>query len=142
LFAPRAKPHEKDLGRIDLSVKGSKCESAFRWNSYYPGLVLYLSDTNGAAKAVGANPDWPLVIQLDAFDGKKVVASTAITREQLVFANWTLPATCLLMRTPEGFFDSFRAGHSYRFVLTISQEEKNLGSTKVSMHWITGADSM
>ena len=33
---------------------------------------------------------------------------------------------------PEGFFDSFRAGHSYRFV-TVSQEEKSLGDARVSM---------
>lgn len=41
-----------------------------------------------------------------------------------------------------GFFDSLRAGHTYKFVLTVSQEEKSLGSGKVMMHWITGADSM
>src|SRR5262245_26008852 len=89
--APRVQSHEKDLGAIDLSVRGSKCESAFRWNSYYPGLVLFLSATNGAAGTIGANPDWPLIIQLDAFDGSKVIASTQITKEQLVFANWAAP---------------------------------------------------
>jgi hypothetical protein len=142
LFAPRARSHEKDLGHIDLSTKGSKCEGVFRWNSYYPGLVLFLSDTNGATRTIGANPDWPLVVSLDVLDGRRAVASTSITRDRLVFANWNAPATCLLVRAPNGFFGPLRAGHSYRFVLTVSQEEKSLGSAKVVVHWITGADSM
>jgi hypothetical protein len=135
-------PHDKALGSIDLSVSGSKCEGVFRWSSSYPSLVLYFSDTNGPSETVGGNPDWPISVQVEVFDGSKEVASSPITREQLVFANWTEPATCLLVQTPNGFFDSLRAGHAYKFVLTVSQEQKSLGSARVAMHWVAGGDSM
>lgn len=134
--------HEKALGSIDLSAKGSKCESRFRWNSHGVGLQLLFSDTNGVGKPAGANPDWPLVMQLEVFNGAKLVTNTPITREQMVFADCTAPETCLLLRTPEGFDGSLRAGHSYKFVLTVTQGEKSLGPAKVSMCWITGGDSL
>jgi hypothetical protein len=79
------------------------------------------------------------------------------------FANWYLPATCFLLRTPElnGHFPAghvegtpysdsesaeisgpLHAGHRYKFVLTVLHEEKELGTAKVEMHWVTGGDSM
>jgi hypothetical protein len=79
------------------------------------------------------------------------------------FANWYLPATCFLLRTPElngqaptnhvegtpytdsemaQIYGPLHSGHLYKFVLTVLQEEKGLGLAKVEMHWVTGGDSM
>jgi hypothetical protein len=130
--------HDKNMGRIDLSARAANCESVSKWNSYNPGFVLLLSDTNGAARPFGANPDWALVMRLDVIDKStgKLVATCRIAKEQIEFANWYVPATCLLLRTPK-LDGILQADHSYKFVLTVLQEEKNFGSAKVFMHWLT-----
>ena len=134
--------HNRYLGSIDLSSKGAKCESVFQWNSYFPSLSLALSDTNGATRPVGTNPsDWPLAVQLEVFDGDKLVVSSHIGQRRMVFSNWNLPATGLVLLTPD-FDNTLHAGRSYKFVLSVLQEENNLGTAKVYAVWATGGDSM
>jgi hypothetical protein len=139
LFAPHPHSHETYLGTIDLSAKQSKCEGVFRWNSHGPGLELVLLSTTRPA---GSRPD-SLAIQVEVFDTSdgRLVSSRYITREHIVFGHWNAHKTYLAPDDSQ-LFETLQAGHSYRFVVTVLQEEDNLGSAKVYMGWVTGGDSM
>jgi hypothetical protein len=143
LLAPRPHSHQKDLGHIDLSLKGAKCETKVRWPAPYPSLALTLSDTNGGMRASGAHPDWPLNIQMDFIDehSGKTVLSSHITKDKIEFAVWHLPATCLSVPLAD-WYDVLQKGHTYRLVMTVLQEQKDLGSANISLEWVTGGDSM
>jgi hypothetical protein len=138
-----AEHHEKDLGYIDLSSKGAKYETTVRWPDPYPSLALTLSDTNGGMTASGTHPDWPLIIQMDFIDehSGKTVVSSHITKDQMEFAVWHLPATCLSIPLAD-WYDVLQKGHSYKFVMTVLQEQPDLGSARISIEWVTGGDSM
>jgi hypothetical protein len=143
LFAPRPHSHVKDLGHIDLSLIGAKYETTVRWPDPCPSLALTLSDTNGGMRASGTHPDWPLIIQIDFIDENtgKTVVSSHITKDQMEFAVWHLPATCLSIPLA-GWYDVLQKGHSYKLVMTVLQEQKDLGSANISLEWVTGGDSM
>lgn len=142
-FAPHPKSHSKQVATIDLSAKGGKCDTTFRWPDRFPSLALTLSDTNGATRAFGTHPDWPLVFQLDVVDKRSgaVAVSTKLTKDQMEFACWHPPATCLAVAMAN-WYNVLQEGRSYRLVLTVLQEQRELGSAKVTLEWVTGGDSM
>lgn len=142
-FAPHPESHTKHLATIDLSAKSGKCDTTFRWPDPYPSLALTLSDSNGATRAFGTHPDWPLELQLDVVDKRSgaVAVSTKITKDQMEFANWDPPATCLAVALAN-WYNVLQKGHSYRLVLTVLHEQKELGPARVTLQWVTGGDSL
>jgi hypothetical protein len=139
-------PNEKYFGRIDLTTKGAKCESAFRWNASRPSLKFRLDQINASVKPIGANPDWVLglVFRLDVFDKNKFVTSCQLDRKQMDWEKLYLPEDCLALSIPDDASSVLQTGHSYKFVLTVLQEEKNLRNAKVWMCWVSAgiSDSM
>ena len=134
---------DKKLGTIDLSTAGSTCNTAFRWNQHFPGLAFVVRDGKGNTHSTGQRPDWPLALQLDILDagsGAKV-ASSIITKEQMVFANWHLPDTCFLYNSPntQKWERLLVPGHSYDFTVTVLQPVTGLGNAEVDMHWVEGS---
>jgi hypothetical protein len=109
---------------------------------------LVLSDTNGAVIASEGKPNSPIVIQVDAFDKSsgKLVLSRRVTKEHMYYQCWLehgkwMPETSVLMDIQERYGD-FQEGHSYKFVLTVLQEAKDLGPAKVFIQWFVGGDSI
>ena len=143
VFAPHPESHSKQVATLDLSAKGGKCDVTFRWPDPYPSLALTLSDTNGEARAFGTHPDWPLALQLDVIDKHSgaTVVSTKLTKDQLDFACWHPPGTCLAIAMAD-WYNVLQEGRSYRLVMTVLQEQKELGRAKVTLEWVTGGDSM
>jgi hypothetical protein len=138
LGMPRS--HDRNLGRIDLSSKGSRCEGVFRWNSHEPSLELLLLGANARGRPLGSNPVMLLVIQLDIFDQDKLVMSSQLGRNQVECPyerSWSGGPRLVLARESNSF-KVLQAGHSYKFVLTVLQEEKDLGSADVYMYWSSG----
>jgi hypothetical protein len=137
-------PHDRHLGRIDLSLKGARCEGRFRWNSHGPNLELRLSKTNALVKPIGTNSVQPLVVQLDVFDKDKLVMSSQLDPKLIGYPSVYFPVTRLVLPTSHDASSVLQAGHSYKFVLTVLQEKKNLGFANVYMSWVTAGtkDSM
>lgn len=138
-----AESHEKDLGHIDLSLKGAKYETTIKWPDSHPSLALTLSDTNGSMRASGTSPDWPLIIQMDFIDelSGKTVVNSLITKNEMEFAVWHLPATCVSIPLAN-WYGVLQKGHTYKLIMTVSQEQKDLGSARISINWVTGGDSL
>jgi hypothetical protein len=135
--------HSVSVGRINLSEKGSECQTRFKWSYHYtPEMLLVLTDTNGATRPFRAHPDWPIVIQLEVIDtdGGQTVLSNHVTQADMTFMQSDSPSTCLsfpIVRQPE----NLEADHRYKFVLTVVQEVKGLGFAHAYMWWVVG-DSM
>jgi hypothetical protein len=126
------------LGSLDLSTRGATCEGLFTWNMHFPVPALILSDADGATRPFGENPKWPLAIQVDVFDlSGKLVATCPVARDKIQFANWYVPKTCLELTTTQCFRE-LEDGRSYKVRLTVTHEEKRLGTAKVIMTWVVG----
>ena len=103
---------------------------------------MVLADVNGAARVARVHPaDWPLRIQVDLIDpdNGQTVASFYRWHAGFTFTNWHLPATTLAMPL-EGEYGKLRMGHSYKMVLTVLDEMKDLGSAKASVRWVKGEE--
>jgi hypothetical protein len=67
--------------------------------------------------------------------------STQITKDKMEFAVWYVPATCFAIAMAD-WYSVLQEGRSYKLVMTVLQEQKDLGPARVSVEWVTGGDSM
>jgi hypothetical protein len=126
------------VGRLDLSTRGATCEGTFTWNMHFPSPALILSDTDGAKRPIGENPNWALDLQVEVYDvSGKLVATCSLARDKIQFANWYVPKTCLSLNT-SGCLGALEDGRSYKIRFTVTHEEKGLGFAEVIMTWVVG----
>jgi hypothetical protein len=148
VFLPACGPSSEShqLGTIDLSTAGSKCDAVFRWNAHFPVIALTVPDGKGGSRPIGLGINWPIAIQLDVTDmqtGAKLT-SRVIKKEQFTFTNWHVPATCISYESPdiEKWRNLLVPDHQYKSSLTVLQPLNGLGDAEVDMQWAEGGDSL
>ena len=128
----------REIGSLDLTAPGVTHSFQFKCPLAGPLFTLVVPDEQGQNRDYCSHPDWPLVLAWSIAEQETgvTVLSGQVASNMMVFANWNLPATCLVLETIKSR-PELKPGSNYLFKVTVDQPMPNV--SQATIH-IVGAE--
>ncbi len=128
----------REIGSLDLTTPGVTHSFPFKCPLAGPHFTLVVPDVKGQTRNYCSHPDWPLVLAWSIVEQETgvTVLTGQVASNMMVFANWNLPDTCLVLEAirsrPE-----LKTGSNYLFKVTVDQPMPNVSQAIIH---IVGAE--